>query len=136
MATTVAPVINASPVIPAPQPHVVDFGNGRYSKIAWEYYRDAQRLLKLDDIVAEKAAKSFIADWGRANATVDSIGIGKINGHGLATLREVSKAKGVHMTPALSIAKLMVALDDARKLGVEEFSQLKLNQRLADWLKS
>lgn len=115
---------------------VVDFGDGRYSARAKELFRDSKRLLKLNDEIAERLAKSFISDFIRVSSLVEKIGISKPNKDGYTTIREMCKAK-VKMTPSMRIAKIVSSLNEIKALGIEDFGDgIVLEESLQTWLES
>jgi hypothetical protein len=112
----------------------VTFGTGRYSNVARELYNDSQRLLKIAPEQAERLAKTYASELGRLNAKVGSVSIGKPNKDMQCTLRESTQIKGVTMTYALTLAKLCVVLQDAKKYGIEAYNNISLRKDVIEWL--
>jgi hypothetical protein len=112
----------------------VTFGTGRYSNVARELYNDSQRLLKIAPEQAERLAKTYASELGRLNAKVGSVSIGKPNKDMQCTLRESTQIKGVTMTYALTLAKLCVVLQDAKKYGIEAYNNISLRKDVVEWL--
>lgn len=110
-----------------------NFGNGRYSGVAGELYRDAQRLLKLQRSQADKLARAFSSELGKLNSQVKSVGISKPNKDGGVTLREACVTKGVTMTNSLALAKLCVLLQDAKRYGATDFAPT-IREDIVEWL--
>lgn len=118
----------------------VDFGNGRYSAVAMETYRDAIRVIGLPASQAEKLARSLASDLGRQNFQA-TMNYGKTTSKGTATLREVATAKGVVETYAISLARFINTLDNARKgvCPVETSGpvyEVTLREEITQWLAS
>jgi len=142
METITTPTIEAPATPKAAKPAVKpavrpapDFGNSRYSAAMRELFSDAIRVLGLTAEQAERLAKAFGNDYGRAmaSAPIETRVTGKINNGGQITLREMAKVK-VITTNALIIARLIVALDEARMFGLTHESTYILAPRLVEWL--
>jgi hypothetical protein len=112
------------------------FGEGRYSKVAFQLYSESKYLLGLNEEQAIKLSKAYASDLGRINSSADKIGITRPNKDGYITLTESTKTKGIKLTFSMRIAKLVVMLFDARDFGIEEFGSIKLDQTLVEWLNS
>jgi hypothetical protein len=114
-----------------------DFGNGRYSAAMAEFCKDLQRVLHVAPDVAVSVAHEFGSDFGRAmaSAPVDVRIAGKMS-KGLLNLRETSKVK-VLATNSITLARLVVALDDARTFGLTHIdSKYMLSDALVKFLVS
>jgi hypothetical protein len=134
MSTQVSEQASAKTPTVTPATMFGEFGNGRYSTIARELYRDSQRVLNLSDEQADKLSRSYMADIGRANMEAKSVKVGKLNKDGYVNLSESAKAKYVKLTDSMRIAKIVVTLDEARKLGVDKFDKITLDKTLVGWL--
>lgn len=99
----------------------IDFGSGRYSKLALEAFKDAKRLFKIDDEHAEKIGKQIASDFGAAMRQdgIDPKGTisRKLAKDGMVTLREASKVK-TRETPALSLMRAMSYMNEASDFGL------------------
>lgn len=136
MIDTTSTIENKNLCIPASGQETVSFGNGRYSRIAEELFDSSRFLLKLTDVQAEKVAKSFASELGRIDMKATSVKVGKLNKDGFVSLSEAAKIKGVKMTHALQVAKLVTILDDAVKCGVSTFDTITLDPDLVEWINS
>ena len=93
-----------------------DFGNGRYSPLMLEAYRDALRLTKMSPSEAEAFARLLGADLGRAfSAAPSKVTYGKANSHGRLTMKEAAGLKGIVATRPISIARLLSLANDLSK---------------------
>lgn len=114
---------------------MVEFGNGKYSKIMLELYRDSFVFLKLTPKEAELAARSYGADLGRLQTHVQKVTLGRVSkSTETLTLRESAMIKGVPLWNSIRIAKLCVAFADVWKLGIKTFARPEFQTELADWL--
>lgn len=112
------PAANVSIEVKETKPN---FGNGRYSALMEQTWKDGQVVFKLPSDKAEKLARQVGSDFGAAiaGAVVDAK-IGKsITKDGKTTLAEAAKVKGVTMTNALFALR---SLGFAAELGKYEFS--------------
>jgi hypothetical protein len=112
-----------------------DFGNGRYSPVMAEMFKDIQRVFGLPAEKAEIIARQFGSDFGRAlgNAPVKAAVSGKLSKNGELTLKEAAKVK-VITTNSITLARLIVALDEARSFGLTHESTYVLSQTLREWI--
>lgn len=110
-----------------------EFGDGRYSKVMTELFRDSQRLLCLTEQQADKLARSFGAELGRLASDVQ-FKWGKVNKDNKCTLREVVTMKGITMTHALSLGRACVILQEATGFGVSSFEVITLDKQYQEWL--
>lgn len=120
----------------APKKVAISFGNGRYSNVAEELFKDSQRLLLLDPAQAEKLARSYASDLGRISPKVakDGITIGKpAKKDRTVTLKESTMLKGVTLTYSLALAKLCVILQEATHYGASDFTPT-IRTDFMDWL--
>lgn len=120
-----------------------DFGNGRYSGMMGELFRDLCAILpesrkgtsvKPEVSVAERIARQFGSDFGAAMATVVASGkVGKsINGDGKITLSEATKAKTT-VTDAILIARAVAFANEAGKFGFHRgATEWKLNDQMRE----
>lgn len=115
----------------------ITFGNGRYSAVMKELFSDCQRILNLPEGQAEKVARTYGAELGRldkANGDI-TIKLGKLTKLGTMNLTETTKLKGIHMTYALSIAKLCVLLQECTTYGLNvPDSDITLKPAWVEWL--
>ncbi len=119
------------------QVEIGNFGNGRYSKVMSELFRDANNYLSdIDPAKADRLCRSFGAELGRLQAAeVKEIKFGKLGKNGDINLREVCDSIKVIASPAISIAKILSILDDARKHGMSyKDTKVSLNEGLTQWL--
>ncbi len=126
-----------SEVKPQAQVEIGSFGNGRYSKVMSELFRDANNyLLDIDPAKADRLCRSFGAELGRLQAAeVKEIKFGKLGKNGDINLREVCDSIKVIASPAISIAKILSILDDARKHGMSyKDTKISLSDNLNAWL--
>lgn len=82
----------------------ISFGNGRYSNLMIEAFKDVKRIFKLTDDHAEKIAKQIGSDYGAAEQIGTIVGkLGKANKEMKVSVETSSKVKNVHLTFALTI---------------------------------
>lgn len=98
---------------------VVDFGNGRYSPLMAECFKDLQRIFKLDVVPAEKLARQIGTELGAimANAPVD-VKLGKTNKDNKMTISEAAKVKNLTQTWAILALRAINFANEANKNGV------------------
>jgi len=98
---------------------VVDFGNGRYSPLMAECFKDLQRVFKLDIVPAEKLARQIGTELGAimANAPVD-VRLGKANKDNKMTVSEAAKVKNLTQTWAILALRAINYANDATRNGV------------------
>ena len=96
----------------------IDFGNGRYSPLMVEAFKDAKTIFAFNDKSAEKLARQIGSDFGAAmQNTIAASKIGKaLSKDGKVTLSEAAKAK-VTVTNALLIMRAMAYCNEAGKYG-------------------
>lgn len=96
------------------------FGNGRYSALMDECYKDAKRLLGLDEIPADKLARQIGSDFGAMmrDAKVDAKVSKSVSKDGKVTLSEAAKVKGVTTTNALTALRVMQFQNEAAKYHI------------------
>lgn len=118
-----------------------DFGNGRYSKFASELFRDTQRIFGLTSAQADKVARAWMSDYGRAmsNAPVTGTsvkpGTKKDREAGLLSLKDAMGKIKATSTYSLAIAGTTSALDNIRKdFGCVESFKPVLREDIKDWL--
>ena len=116
-----------------------DFGNGRYSRIMGIAYDDAKRVIGLEPNLAEKYARAFGADLGRARITPDSMSslkFGKVDKDGYTKIRESAKSTSVKFSYPFELNRLIVGLDDLRHsvLQVVPYFTVQLADHLQEWL--
>lgn len=96
-----------------------EFGNGRYSPVMSELYRDTQRLLGFSKEQAHVTSERLGIDLGRLSAAKAEITYGKkVDKDGYRTVREAAKAK-LPNSWALSIAVICTGLDTLRAEGLD-----------------
>jgi len=117
-----------------PQVKTPDFGNGRYSSVMKEIYRDCKRELGLSSRKSEKVARTLGADLGRLNANPELKLGNKLGKDGTITVREVATMKGVTLTYALSIAKVLATLQELKKFGFESAKDITFSETITEWL--
>lgn len=110
----------------------IDFGNGRYSPLMSESFKDAKVIFGLNDKSAEKLARQIGSDFGAAmQNTIAASKIGKaLSKDGKVTLSEAAKSK-VTVTNALLLMRAMAYCNEAGKFG---FSFGKTEWKLTDEL--
>lgn len=127
-------VEKSNPIVKLPE--LGEFGNGRYSALMEESFRDAQSVFKLTEKQADKLARMIASDYGSAisNSPVDVKRIKAANKDGKITLAEAAKVKGVTLTNALFA---LMALQYAGEAGKHGFSfgntGWKVSKPLADY---
>ena len=97
----------------------INFGNGRYSALMTEIFKNVQTVFKIEPAHAEKVARQVGSDFGAAtqNAVV-SASLGKVNKDGKLTLAEASKVKGVTLTNSLFIMYALQWVANAGGFGI------------------
>lgn len=119
MQTTLENTTQAQPV--KTQVELGEFGNGRYSPIMEELFRDTQRLLQFTETQAHATSARLGIDLGRLQvAKVKGIAYGKsVNNDGFRSIREMTQAVKVKDSWAIAIAFICAGLDALRKQGLE-----------------
>jgi hypothetical protein len=99
--------------------HEANFGDGRYSPLMKECYKDIKVIFKLDEVKAEKLAKLIGSDFGAAMRQVQATSsIGKsLSKDGKVTLRDACKVKTTETLPL----RVMRALSYAAEAGKNGF---------------
>lgn len=112
----------------------VDFGNGRYSAVMAEAHADCLRLISSDAAKAEKFARQLGADLGRAmSASPVSVKYGKANKDGRMTLKEAASVKGVTVTNAMTLGRLLAMANDINATKLAKVDGLTLSGPVAEW---
>lgn len=135
--STVTTAPNTAKVV-STETHKPEFGNGRYSSLMKEIWRDAQTIFRITSEAAEKLARQVASDIGAAMANAPvNVKLGRINDNGQLTISEACKMKGVVMTNAIFCLK---ALQYAGEAGNHGFSfgntQWKPTEQLQQYLLS
>jgi len=106
------------------------FGDGRYSSLMKESFKDSMRVLHVTQDEAVKIAKAIGRDWGAAMASSPvKVKIGKVNKDAKVTLSEAAKMKGVPLTNAIFILRAIQFANEASSFGFEP-NQLECNETL------
>lgn len=117
----------------------ISFGEGRYSPLMAESFKDAKAIFGLSDKAAEKLARQIGSDFGAAmRGTIASTKLGKaITKDGKVTLSEAAKQKGVTLTNALSALRALDYANGAVKMGFNR-NQTKwsVNKELGEYLET
>lgn len=96
------------------------FGNGRYSMAMSELFKDSQRYLGITETQADRLARSFGAEYGRAmQDSTAKVKLGKLNKNGVITLGESVKGVKTVMTHAISVAKLVSLVNEGIPYGLD-----------------
>lgn len=111
------------PEVKVNQPVLGDFGNGRYSALAKEAYRDAKQVFRLSDEKADKLARQIASDFGacasRGIITMKSAKVSKVNDDGKVTVSEAgSKVKNCASTNALLALRALKFAGEAGDSGI------------------
>lgn len=111
--------VSNTPQIKPVLPELGEFGNGRYSALMEECFKDSQTVFKLTPKQADKLARMIASDYGSAmaNSPVDVKRIKAANKDGKITLAEASKVKGVTLTNALYALTALQYCGEAGKHG-------------------
>lgn len=92
------------------------FGDGRYSSTMREFYKDLQRVVKMERPAAEKLANELGADLGRYLKGTVTVSYGKTDKDGRMTLADATdKCKGIE-TRSLAIGRFIAAINKANKV--------------------
>lgn len=95
-----------------------NFGNGRYSPVMGELYKDCQRLLGFSKQQAHVTAARLGIDLGRMSSVQAKVSIGqKLSKDGYRTVKEVASLK-MPDSWAMSAAVICNGLDELRKQGL------------------
>lgn len=103
--------------------HKPDFGNGRYTPLMEEIYRDSQGVFGLSEAKAEKLSKQIASDFGAVMSSVSfnlsAVKMGsKLSKDGKLTIGEAaSKVKNVTITNALFALRALKYAGDAGQNG-------------------
>ena len=112
---------------------VGEFGNGRYSNVMAELYRDSQRLLGFSEQQAHVTATRLGIDIGRLASGSADVSFGKsVNKDGYRTVKEVCSLK-LPNSWAMSIAVICNGLDSLRKQGLDAIEN-SVNEQLMDYV--
>jgi hypothetical protein len=115
----------------------VSFGNGRYSAVMEELYKDIQRIFNISAEQAEKVARQFGSDFGAAMASQPvSVKYGKkLSDDGKLTLAESCRAKGITATNSIMVARACDWVNTCKNFGVSYTdTQWKLSGLLDKWV--
>lgn len=115
----------------------VNFGNGRYSAVMEELYKDLQRIFVIPADKAEKVVRQFGSDFGAAMAAQPvSVKYGKkLSDDGKLTLAESCRAKGITATNSIMIARACDWVNTCKQFGVSYTdTQWKLSGLLDKWV--
>ena len=120
---------------PAAEKPKISFGDGRYSSVMKELFKDSQTMLGLSEKHAERLARAFGAEMGRYNAA-PKISFGRYsNKTNQITLKEASTLKGLVVTYPISMARLCLLLRDAIPFGYDhEETEVILRSEWMAWL--
>jgi hypothetical protein len=112
------PEVITAPVVQTATVSVPEFGNGSYSSLMLECYKDSMRIFKLDSKQAEKFARQVATELGaiRAQGKVE-ISFGRETKDGKITIYDFSKVKGVTITNTLTAVKALAYANQAGKNG-------------------
>lgn len=99
---------------------VFNFGNGTYSAVMAELFRDARNFFpQYSEEQIERLAREFGSDYGRVQRLITGYKVGATNKDGFVSLKDtVATIKGVKETSALSIARIVSKFNDLCKIGV------------------
>lgn len=117
-----------------------DFGNGRYSPLMLECWKDAQIILGLESEPAERLSRMIGSEYGAlastASVTMSSVTFGKAGKDGKVTIKEAaSKIKGVQLTYPLAFLRAMNWANEAGTVGFNRAgTTFKLNDKYTEWL--
>lgn len=111
----------------------VSFGDGRYSPVMNELYKDSIRLLQLTQKQAERLARAYGAELGKLQMQ-NKISFGRVTKNQQVTIREIASIKGVTMTHTLNLAKACVVLQDSLNFGIDSIIEVKLRDNVLEWL--
>lgn len=114
----------------------IDFGNGRYSALMAECYKDAKAIFKLDNKQAESLARKIASDVGAAMAHASiEVKVGKTNKDGKLTLSEASKIKNLAQTYPILALRAMRYANEAMQHGFNRAStQWQASSNLQEYL--
>lgn len=126
---------NSKPEAKAVKP---DFGNGRYSSLMSECYRDLQSKFGLEASKAEKVARQIGSDYGAEMRFAEvTTKIGKSTKDGKVTLSEAGKVKGASLTYPLLAMRALQWIAEAGKNGVSwGETQWKPSKPLTEYFES
>jgi len=116
-----------------------DFGEGRYSPLMEECWKDAQTIFGLESAKAEKLARNIANEFGAWMATkalsLNDVKIGKTGKDGKITLGEAAmKVKGATLTHALLALKALKFANESMANGfVRNETQWMPNASLQDY---
>lgn len=115
------------------------FGDGRYSPLMRECYKDAQLILKLHPEQAEKLARLIGTEYGAIMAGVgvgmSGVKFGKANKDMQVTISEAAtKVKNVTLSPAMTCLRAMAWANECGKFGFVRSSwDVEVMPRLQEW---
>lgn len=113
---TAEPITNVVEKVDSTQ--AIDFGSGRYSPLAFESFKAAKTVFRLEERKAAKLARQIASDFGAAMRDVQvTARLSKsINSDGKVTLAEASKIKATQ-TDALGAMRALQFASEASKAG-------------------
>ena len=110
----------------------ITFGNGRFSALMSESFKDCKRIFRMDDTHAERIAKQIGSDYGAAESSGIITGkLGKANKDMKVTVASSCKVKNVQLTFALTVLYAIQYANEASKYGfVSGTTEWKPNDNL------
>jgi len=98
----------------------ISFGEGRYSPLMSESFKDAKAIFGLDDKQAEKLARQIGSDFGAAmRGSIATAKLGKaLSKDGKVTVKEAASVKGITLTNALLALRAMDYANESTKFGI------------------
>lgn len=95
------------------------FGNGAYSKMAYDFYCNAGKRFQIPAKSLLVIAKQFVSDIGAFMAKQDrSVKLGKLTKDGKLNMREIVKAKGCTATKPMMLGRALEWMDEAESNGI------------------
>lgn len=113
------------------------FAANKYHSVKCETVRDLGQLFALPPVLCYVIAELAIDDFTKAvNSGQAKIGVGKENKEKCGTIRELTSAKGVPMTPALKLLRAIQFANDASANGINRgTTEWELSPELSLWVK-
>lgn len=128
---------------PISQVKIGDFGNGRYSPLQGEIFKDVKDFFGLSEKAADKVARRCARDFGDVMANHTTIGLaqvktGKINKDGKLTIGEAaSKVKNVTQTYGILVIRMLNYINDSDMFGIDnnrnKGTKWQPVQQLTEW---
>jgi len=113
--------------------NIGEFGNGRYSNVMAELFRDSQRLLGFSPEQAHVTATRLGIDIGRLSSGSADVTFGKsVNKDGYRTVKEVCSLK-LPNSWAMSVAVICNGLDNLRKQGLDPVEN-SVNEQILEFV--